>query len=211
MKLPRSMRALAELALVCWLWGCVNVELETRPAPVRRYFALDIEGVAPAGFSTESNGVLKLAPVRVAYRYDAKGFTYRIGPESFETDFYNQFLVAPGPMLTDELRQVLARANVFELVIDTTSLVNPTHLLEATVDELYGDFRGDSAGSAVLAMSFVLSQSNGPARLVQKRYEKVIPLKARSPEALVDGWNRGLEEISAALVRDLSAVTEARR
>jgi uncharacterized lipoprotein YmbA len=200
---------MAELALVCSLASCVNVSLEQRPGLERNYFALDIDGTHPSG-QTATDGILKLAPVRVAHRYDSTGFTYRIGADSFETDFYNRFLVAPGPMLTDELRQVLVQARLFDLVVDSSSLVDATHLLEPTLDALYGDFTGEGSGSAVVAMSFVLGENHGSVKLVQKRYQKVVPLETRSAAALVDGWNRGLDEIAEALLKDLRAANEAR-
>jgi uncharacterized lipoprotein YmbA len=191
--------------LVCSLGACVQVNVDPRPTLERRYFALDIDG---KGFEAQGNssGVLKLSPVRVAQPYDSKGFVYRIAPDSLETDFYNQFLAAPGPMLTDELRQVLGQANLFQAVVNSSSLVEPTHLLEGTVDELYGDFSGDDTGKAVLGMSFLMRDagSDRPV-LLRKQYEKTIPLQARSPEALVQGWNRGLEEILSELVSDLTA------
>jgi uncharacterized lipoprotein YmbA len=182
------------------------VSIEPRANPERRYFALDGSGIGAAA-QASGNGILKLAPVRVAHRYDSKGFIYRIGPDSYETDFYNHFLVAPGPMVTDELRQVLSQANLFQAVVDSTSLIASTHLLEGTMDELYGDFSREDAGKAVLGMSFVMREG-GPDRpiIFRKRYEKTIPLQARSPEALVQGWNRALEEMLAVLVGDLSAL-----
>jgi hypothetical protein len=38
----------------------------------------------------------------------------------------------------------------------------------------------------------------------------VVPLETRSAAALVDGWNRGLDEIAEALLKDLRAANEAR-
>jgi cholesterol transport system auxiliary component len=192
------------------LVACVRVNVEQRPNPARRYFVLDASGNSIAS-QANSSGVLKLAPVRVAYPYDSKGFIYRIASESFETDFYNQFLVAPGPMLSDELRQALGQANLFQAVVNSTSVVEATHLLEGTVDELYGDFSADDPGKAVLALSFVMRpQAAGePQAIFRKQYEKAIPLKARSPEGLVQGWNRALEQIIVELVADLKTTTRS--
>jgi uncharacterized lipoprotein YmbA len=203
MKIDSWNRFSVAAILVCSFAACVKVNIDQRPNLERRYFALDVDGKR---FETRGNssGVLKLSPVRVAQPYDSKGFVYRIAPGSFETDFYNQFLAAPGPMLTDELRQALSRTNLFEAVINSNSLIEPTHLLEGTVDELYGDFSGEDPGKAVLGMSFTMRDlgSDRPV-ILRKQYQKTIPLQARSPEALVQGWNRGLEEIFGALISDL--------
>jgi cholesterol transport system auxiliary component len=206
MKVAAWSRWVVGAILVCSLGACVQVSIEPRPNPERRYFALDASGIGAAA-QDSSKGILKLAPVRVAHRYDSKGFIYRIGSDSFETDFYNHFLVAPGPMVTDELRQVLSETNLFKAVVDSASPIASTHLLEGTIDDLYGDFSRDDAGKAVLGMSFVMREGgpDGPI-IFRKRYEKTIPLQARSPEALVQGWNRALEETLSALVSDLRAL-----
>jgi hypothetical protein len=41
--------------------------------------------------------------------------------------------------------------------------------------------------------------------LMARRYSKSVPLTARTPEALVKGWNEALEEILGSLVADLKA------
>ncbi|MGH7927511.1 MAG: ABC-type transport auxiliary lipoprotein family protein, partial [Candidatus Binatia bacterium] len=195
MKTATGKRAALGTLLMLSLWGCVSVNMERDYLP-RRYFVLNATGdsIAP---QANGAGVLKLADVRVSSRYDGKGFVYRIAPQNFETDFYNQFLVAPGSMITDELREALRRANLFQYILNSASAAEPTHLLEATVEELYGDFSSDTAGRAVLAVSFVMSRepTTKPQVVFQKQYEKSIPLQARSAEALVQGWNRALEEI----------------
>jgi uncharacterized lipoprotein YmbA len=203
MKTASWNRAVFAAMLILSLWACVNVNID-RNYPARRYFVLNANDTGIAS-QNGSAGVLRLAHVRVSPRYDGKGFVYRLAAQNFETDFYNQFLVAPGSMLTDELSEALRRANLFQYIVNSSSAVEPAYLLEATLDELYGDFSNDTAGSAVLGMTFVMSRlaGNSPQALFQKHYRSTVPLQARSPEALVRGWNRALEEILAALIADL--------
>jgi uncharacterized lipoprotein YmbA len=202
-------RAIFQATVMLSLSACVNVNID-RNYPARRYFVLDA-GAAGMASQAAAPGVLKLERVRVSPRFDGKGFVYRIAAQNFETDFYNQFLVAPGSMLTDELSEALRRANLFQYVVNSSSALEPTHLLEATVDELYGDFSNETAGSAVLGVSFVMSRvaGNSPRALFQKLYRNVIPLQARSPEALVRGWNRALEEMLASLIADLESFSRS--
>ena len=87
--------------------------------------------------------------------------------------------------------------------------LDPTHVLEGTVDAFYGDFRDTSTPKAVLEMEFFLSKES-PARaeiLMRKRYAKAIPVNGRSAEALVKGWDQALNEVIAALVADLKAIS----
>jgi hypothetical protein len=58
-----------------------------------------------------------------------------------------------------------------------------------------------------LEIEFFLSKETDsrPQIIMEKRYAKSVDLSRRSPEALVQGWNRALEEIIAALVTDLKS------
>lgn len=185
--------------------ACVSVNME-RGYPARRYFVLNLNA-EPLRVKGNPAGVLKLNRVRVSPPYDGKGFVYRLGPQVFETDFYHQFLAAPGAMIGDELHETLQRSELFQYVVNSASPVESTHQLQAIVDALYGDFTEEGAGKAVLRISFVMSRDapQNPEAVFQKSYEKIIPLQERSPEALVQGWNRALAEVVSGLVSDLRA------
>lgn len=185
--------------------GCVNVSLD-RQQLERRYFALDV-GHDSVPTSSNGAGVLKIANVRVSPRYEGKGFVYRTADMSYETDYYNQFLVPPAAMLTDEIQEALTRANIFRYVVNSESQLEPTHRLEGTVDALYGDFSDKSSAEAVVGASFLLSRevAAGPEIVFQKRYEKKVPLQNRTAEGLVRGWNDALQAILKSLVADLKA------
>ena len=110
-------------------------------------------------------------------------------------------------MLTEDIRRGLAEAQAAQYVVGTSSQLDPTHVLEGTVDAFYGDFRDLSAPKAVLEMEFFLSKES-PARaeiLMRKRYSKSIAINGRSAAALVKGWDQALSEIVAALAADLRA------
>jgi hypothetical protein len=110
-------------------------------------------------------------------------------------------------MLTEEVRKGLARAQLFQAVIGGASHLEPGHILEGSVNALYGDFRDAGSPRAVMEMEFFLTRDGALKAdiVVQKRYLKTVPLNGRSAEALVQGWNRGLEEILTALFADLKS------
>lgn len=192
--------------LMTWalaLAGCVSVE---KSYPDKRFFVL--EAARSNSPEAAKNGVVLLvSSLRVSPRYDGRSFVYRRSDVGYESDFYNQFLVSPGPQLTEEVRRALSQAQVAQHVIGISSQLEPTHVLEGTVDALYGDFRDGNAPKAVLEMEFFLSkESPTKAEIVtRKRYTKAIAVSGRSPEALVKGWNDGLSEILASLSADLRA------
>lgn len=187
------------------LGGCVSLE---RAYPDRRYFVVE----APRNEASPNpapTGVLLVTSLRVSPRYESKSFIYRRSDAGFEADYYNQFLVAPGAMLTEDVRRGLAEAQAAQYVVGTSSQLDPTHVLEGTVDAFYGDFRDLSAPKAMLEMEFFLSKES-PARaeiLMRKRYTKAIPVNGRSAEALVKGWNQALGEIITALAADLKTIS----
>jgi uncharacterized lipoprotein YmbA len=185
--------------------SCVGIE---KSYPDKRYFVLEVNrNVNPS--NPPGNGVLQIAHIRVSPRYEDKGFVYRTSGSSYESDFYNQFLVSPAALLGEELRKGLAQSLIFRHVINASSQLEPTHVLEGVVDALYGDFRDPGAPMAVLEMEFFLrKESASKADIVAaRRYAKSVAVNGRSPEALVKGWNEALDAILASLLADLKAAT----
>ena len=82
--------ALAALALAVALTGCGL----TRPAPVKNTFLLDPP--LPPVVSAPKPGTLRIGAFNVSAPYRDRAFTYRTGDVKFESDFYNEFFVAPG-------------------------------------------------------------------------------------------------------------------
>lgn len=190
------------LAASFLLTGCVSIE---KSYPDKRYFVLDI-ALDTSPQDPAENGTLQIASARVSPRYSDKNFVYRRSDARFESDFYNEFLISPGALVAEELRQGLSQSGLFKFVVGSVNAVAPTHTLETVVNTLYGDFRDLRAPQAVMEIEFFLSQEESPSGIVfHKRYHRTIPLKGRNPEALVQGWNQALEAISGALVSDLKA------
>ena len=183
--------------------GCVGIE---KSYPDKRYFVLEVRQNVNSP-TAPGKGILQVANIRVSPRYEDKGFVYRTSGSSYESDFYNQFLVSPAALLGEELRKGLAQSQIFRHVINSSSQLEPTHVLEGVVDALYGDFRDPGAPKAVLEMEFFLrKESASKAEIVTaKRYAKSVAVSGRSPEALVKGWNEALEAMLSALIADLKS------
>ncbi len=197
--LPKSVvRATALCVIVS---GCVSIE---KSYPDKHYYVLQIDRREDSDKS-HSSAVLLVANLRVSPLYDGRSFVYRLSEANYETDFYNQFLVSPGALFTEQVRRALSQAQIAAQVVGSASQLEPTHVLDGTVDALYGDFRDRGAPKAILEMEFFLSKDS-PSRaeiVAQKRYRKSIPIRGRTAEALVGGWNMALNEILTALEADL--------
>lgn len=201
-RLRRRSRRWAFILLLL-LPGCVTLE---RSYPDKHFFALEVNRESKP-VNDPGHSVMQISNVRISPRYEGKNFIYRLSDTSFESDFYNEFLVPPASLVAEELVKGLARSDLFQYVIDPSSELAPTHVLEAMVNALYGDFRNSSAPKAVLEMEFFVSkQAAGKSEIVmQRRYSKAVELQGHSPDALVKGWEQALGAILADLIADLKS------
>jgi len=192
------------VALLALCAACVGIE---KSYPDKRYFVLEATA-NPSSSNPTGNETLEVSNIRISPRYADRSFIYRISEAGYESDFYNQFLVSPSSLITEEVRKALTGSQVFRYVISATNQSQPSYLLEGTVNALYGDFRNVDAPRAVLEMEFFLTSEipGKPGILMQRRYAKSVPLTGRTAEALIKGWNEALEEILNSLVTDLKPI-----
>jgi cholesterol transport system auxiliary component len=192
------------VALLALCTACVGIE---KSYPDKRYFVLEVSA-NPSPANPTANETLEVSNIRISPRYADKSFVYRTSEAGYESDFYNQFLVSPAALITEELRKGLTGSQVFKHVIGSSNQSQPSYVLEGTINALYGDFRNANSPRAVLEMEFFLTSEipGKPGILMQKRYAKSVPLTGRTPEALIKGWNEALEEILNSLVTDLKAI-----
>jgi len=192
------------LALLALCAACVGIE---KSYPDKRYFVLEASA-NPSLANPAGNETLEVSNIRISPRYADRSFVYRTSEAGYESDFYNQFLVSPSSLITEEVRKALTGSQIFKYVISPTNQSQPSYVLEGTVNALYGDFRNPNSPKAVLEMEFFLTSEipGNPGILMQRRYAKSLPLTGRTPEALIKGWNQALEEILSSLVAELKAI-----
>ncbi len=198
------MRGLAAALALLFLSGCVDLGKEFAE---RRFYSLDVTRSGAPG-AVPKGTVLEVRRFRISRRYEAQELVYRKGDQVYETDFYHAFFVPPATNLTEETREWMARSGRFEHVVEAGSRVGGTHVLEGSVSELCGDFRGEGAGRAVLELQFflILDAEAVPKILFKKTYRREPELRERTAAALVAGWQKGLGEILAEFEGDLTGV-----
>lgn len=191
--------------LLCCVVLCACVNLE-RSYPEKHYFVLEVSPKQQPSTRTVK-GVLAVSDMRVSRRYEGQSFVYRLSETSYESDFYNQFLIAPAALITEEVRKALAQSQVFEHVVSSSTDWEPTYRLQGTVNSLYGDFTDAHVPHAVIEMQFFLTKKTptGEEIVMAKRYIKSVPVSARSPEAMAKGWDTGLEDILSSFIADLKS------
>ena len=172
--------------------------------PEKRYFILDASRDEDIS-SPDTEQVLTVRRFRVSPKYEGKGIVYRLKELNYESDFYNEFFISPVPMLTEEIRKRLAGAGLFKHVIDPSSLLDSTYILEGAVTALYGDYRVSTAPKAVMGIQFFLLQETAvsPKIIFQSQYHKEEPLNGNTPDALVKSWNTAFNRILTEFETDL--------
>ena len=194
--------AVAVFALTLILSGCVS-----RKYVERSSFVLEVS--RPEVVSSRTATILRVRTLRVSPRYEGKRFVYRGESLSYKTDFCNEFLTSPDTMITEEVREWLADSGLFQQVVDFSGQVEPTHILEGTITDLYGDSseRG-SPPRAALQMEFYLSEEiAGRSKTVfHNRYRQEIRIQRDSPEELIQGWNKALARILTDFEGDLREI-----
>jgi cholesterol transport system auxiliary component len=179
------------------LTGCLS-----RPALVHQDFALQTP--AAAAPASAGQGVLAVQPVEVSPLFASRALVYRTGPNTYETDPYAGFLVAPGDALGIPIRAYLANSGVFANVVASGSPLKASQLLQVQATELYGDFRQPGQPAADLSLRLVLVNAGGNV-LWHKDYARSVPLKKNTAAGVVAGYDQALAEIMAEVAADLKA------
>jgi len=130
--------------------GCLGVQPSL---PEKHTFVLDVsrqsESVPP-----QSEAVLRIRTFGISPQYEGRGFVYRTGDLSYQSDFYNEFLTSPGSLIAEQVRQWLADSGIFGQVVDFSGQVAPTHILKGKVIDLYGDYSRGTQPRAALEIEF---------------------------------------------------------
>jgi hypothetical protein len=180
-------------------------------APLAKESFMLSSPASKASIRRSGTGVLAVKAPIVTPPFEGRSFVYRTGENSFERDPYAEFLTSPGRALAKPIRVYLRNSAVFRNVTEPDSTLKPDRRVEVHAIELYGDFRKSTNAAAVLTLRFIFLDGpvGSPDKVkLQMDCARRIELKERTPAALVEGWNLGLEQIMADVVKELKSTTE---
>lgn len=197
MNATRRSWMLAALAVLAMGIGACS-----RPAPVKGTFLLE-PALPPASAKTHP-GTLRIGTVTVGAPFRGRQFVYREAELKYETDYYNEFLVAPAANIGEATARALAAAKAFTTVVPSGTALEPDWVLDIFVGSLYGDGRTMDKPSAVVSMTTFLRKGDGSVPFWSKTYQKRVPFTTGSAESYVAGQNAALGEILAELAVDLA-------
>ena len=106
--------------------GCVDLK---KTYPEKRSFVLDV-GAPPQEAPSKGALVLKINKFRVSPLFAGRAMVYRIADLQYESDFYDEWFVAPAALITQQAQRWLSASRGIQLVLLGLDHVEPTHLLE---------------------------------------------------------------------------------
>ncbi|CAB4242822.1 protein of unknown function [Methylacidimicrobium sp. AP8] len=192
----RGRTAAARPLFLLWLclplFGCMS-----RPARLpSESFAFSPATGFPAK-QDASRPVLVLRSVRVAPAFSGEDFVYRAADYRYERDPYAHFLSAPDLLIRTAISDRLQASGLFRAVVGAGSAVMTRSFADVSVRQLYGDFRPGRQPEAVIALRFLVTQVPPGTPLWEQTIVRRVPIRERSPSALMQGWNAGLQQILA--------------
>jgi cholesterol transport system auxiliary component len=188
---------------ICLLTGCLN-----RPHLDKQSFLIASPSIATPKPASGSR-ILGIRSLQVAGPFEGRSFVYRTGEYSYEHDAYSEFMVHPADELVMPISSWFREAGGFNAVVESGSALKPNTLVEIKVARLYGDFRPAADPAAILDMRFVFFDAPAgiPEKVIlQHEYSRSIPLKTRTPAALVEGWSLALVQILDSAMQDFERV-----
>lgn len=191
--------------LACLLLaGCMAALRETPRQ--QRYYMLEAQP-EPLAVAPSSNASLAVRSIRISPGYRTRHLLYRVGEQTFESDYYNLFLDRPQDMITSAARRWLSSRGPFATVLPAGSDAEPTLALEGNVVALYGDFTTTPA-KAMLEMEFFLLRKEGLdfAPYWRRAYRLEKPLNEQNARGVVMAMNQALSELLEQLRQDLAEV-----
>ena len=194
---------LIRLALV--VCACVVIAACSigKPIPQATTYVIELPEAAPA--AARRPETLRMANVRVAASFAGDALVYRMDEVRYTADPYNAFIADPAGMLGSRMAQWLDRAGPFQSVVQPESVRGAPYILEATVSELYGDFRPGHAPAAVVTVQFALIDLTGARSKVvlERTIGRRVAIQQATPDALVRGYGEAFAEILLQLVPNL--------
>ena len=192
-------------ALVAVTAGCSLMQ----PAVVKQKFLLPsvppAAGPAAIAAPVVVPALVRVNLIGVAVPFSSTNLVYRRDGLRYDTDFYNEYFVAPRDLLTERVRAWVGASGVFRGVAMGGSPLSAIYELNGFVSEFYGDLRPGRAPEAVVAAEFVLSEvSLSPARLVwHQTYSRRVPLAGSGPTQVAQGLDSALTGVLGELCADL--------
>lgn len=196
-----AFRIAAILGLTLVLGACAI----GKPVEQGTSYALDPVMPAPMPAADRKPETLRMGRVQVAAAFSGPGLVYRMSDVRYVSDPYHTFLSEPDGMFGARIAEWLDRSGPYRAVSQPGSARTAPFVLEATVTDLYGDFRPGQAPAAVLTIQFALidTASARTQVVVEQTISRRQVIDRATPEDLVRGFNQALADVLKELASGL--------
>jgi cholesterol transport system auxiliary component len=184
--------------------GCVDL---SRPALAKHYYLLETSP-KPSDAPPAQASAIRVTGVEVAAPFSERSMVYRLDQERYESDFYNEYFVAPRAMITSKLVEWLSVRRVFATTLPPSSTLDAPYAIEGQVTALYGDRRDTAKTAAVFGMQVFVTDSLGPDKriVLERACAQQVPVPDRSADAISKGLSQALQQCFAEIEADLRAL-----
>ena len=198
------MNRLIPLLLLLLIFGCSGLK---REYPKKNFYTFEVVNEIKVN-NNQGKNYVKIERVDVSHAYLHRDFNYRVGPDEFISDYYNQFYRPVGVLVTTEIYKWFSSTGLFKDVLPVNNLINAKYILDSKIVDIYGDYSNPDDPRAVLNMQFFLvDESAVIAELAYSNvYNQSVSISSRTPGALVEGWNEALKNILKQFETDLSNI-----
>ncbi len=179
----------------------------SRPALAKHYYLLHVpapkDDAAPA-----HRFAIRVTGFEVAPPFADNSLVYRLGDERYESDFYNEFFVAPRSMITSRVTEWLTARRIFSTVLSPSSTLDAPYSMEGLVNAMYGDFRNSAEPSAVFSMQAFITQTSTPEHRIvfEHAYSADGAHSGRQCRERGQGVEPGVSAVPGRLETDLRAL-----
>jgi uncharacterized lipoprotein YmbA len=196
-------------ASLAWVWSIVALVLVvgcafTHREAVKRYW---LDYPAPTSLSAHPvPETLMVYRFLLAPNVDANSVALAGSREAERAVSLHPWARNPADMITDLIERDLASSGLFRRTVGQTSSLPYRYALEGTIHSLRGvRVRGTSKALVdveVLLLDFGV-RVGGEKHIMERRYRIEAPCKDSTPEAMVQGLNDALSEMSLRLRKDI--------
>lgn len=178
----------------------------TKPAPVKNTWLIDAPRPANAPRQAPLPGILLVDTASVAEAFAGKPMVYRFEAHRYESDYYNEFFVAPRDIIGQRVLEWLQAAQLFETVAPLSgSRARHARRLQVFVNELYADVRERAHPAAVLSIQFYLIAEDDGGRPLRygAQLRNVAAMRDDSAQAYAEALSRALAAVLTELEQQL--------
>lgn len=190
----------AAVPAIVFLSGCSGI---IRDFPETRLFVIEAPVIGKTGAGIQTGRGLLIRQFEIAAEFESSFFVYKVSDNRYTNDYYNKFMVSPGRMITDAVRDALNDSEQFRLM----PAGEPDRIefrLSGKITHLYVDIQNPERPLAVMALRLLLEKQmpDGYAPVISHVYSASEPVSGKRSETYVQAWNLCLKQVVREFLTD---------